>query len=211
MTVPGWASDLVDRVCREAGIAAPELRWRRRSAERSTGIARRHAGTIAVRAGTDALDQRLTLLHELAHWIAAPPRRRGATHHGRAFYRVAFALYRRFGIPDADALRLESTRYASALTHAVALGVPGASEAREAHRRTLGRRPRRRWSVAVAEHPILLERDGRWQRCATCRQRVVGTMLARVRRARRPIRHVLMRAEAVEAAAGTAAPVVAPG
>ena len=197
MTPPGWAEALVAEVCAEAEVAPPELRWRRRSSERSTGVARRHAGTVAVRAGTDPIDQRLTLLHELAHWLAPPPRRRGATHHGRAFYRIAFRLYRRHGIADADALRLESTRYASALDHAAALGVPGADEARAAHRQALRERPRRRWSVAVPEHPIRLERDGRWHRCATCHQRIVGSMLARVRRARRPVRHVLMRAEAV--------------
>jgi hypothetical protein len=197
VTAPAWAEALVAEVCAEAGVGPPELRWRRRSSERSTGVARRHAGTVAVRAGSDVLDQRLTLLHELAHWLAPPPRRRGATHHGRAFYRIAFRLYRRHGIADADALRLESTRYASALDHAVALGIPGADEARAAHRRALADRPRRRWRVAVPEHPIRLERDGRWYRCATCQQRVVGRMLARVRRARRPIRHVLMRAEPV--------------
>jgi hypothetical protein len=70
------------------------------------------AGVIAVRAGRDPVDQRLTLLHELAHWLV-PSRRRSrgrAQHHGRAFYRVAFELYRHHGIPAADALRLEAGR-----------------------------------------------------------------------------------------------------
>src|SRR5919107_1268051 len=46
-----------DVVCREAGVAPPRLGWRRRDAEASTGIARRDAGLIAVRAGSDPLDQ----------------------------------------------------------------------------------------------------------------------------------------------------------
>jgi hypothetical protein len=194
MTPPGWAAGIVAVVCRDAGLAAPRLTWRRRAGGHSTGLTRRADGTIAVRAGSDALDQRLTLLHELAHWLAPVEgsRRGRTTHHGRAFYEIAFTLYRCHGLPDADALRLESSRYRSALRHAVALGVPGATAALEAHRAELHARPRRRWRVVVPEHPIRLERDGRWTVCGTCRQRVVGRHLVRVRRARPPMRHVLM-------------------
>ena len=192
---PAWAADLVARVCADASVAPPRLSWRSRAGEHSTGVARRHEGLIAVRAGADPLDQRLTLLHELAHWLSPPPRRgRRAVHHGRAFYAVAFDLYRRHGLDDADALRLESARYRSALPHAVALGIPGAVEALAVHRSTIRARPRRRWRVLVPEHRVVLERDGRWTVCATCRQRVVGINLARIRRARRPVRHVLMAA-----------------
>ncbi len=161
----------------------------------STGLTRRDAGTIAVRAGSDPTDQRLTLLHELAHWLAPTVRRgrRGRTvHHGRDFYGVAFALYRRHGIPDAEALRLEAARYRSSLRHAAAIGVPGAAEALAEHRARLRARPRRSWTVLVAEHAVQLQRRGRWHVCATCGQRVVGLNLARIRRSRRPVRHVLM-------------------
>lgn len=194
MTPPGWASDLAATVCADAGVAPPRLSWRRRAHEHSTGVARREAGIVAVRAGTDPLDQRLTLLHELAHWLAPRVRRRGrrVEHHGRAFYAIAFDLYARHGIPAADAVRLESGRYRSALRHAAALGVPGADGALEAHRHALRTRPRRRWQVLVPEHRIELRRDGRWSVCAVCGQRVVGANLARVRRARRGMRHVLM-------------------
>jgi len=196
MTAPAWASSLVADVCASAGVEPPRLAWRHRRSEASTGVARRSEGTVSVRAGTDPLDQRLTLLHELAHWIAPSARRRGrrAVHHGRAFYAVAFELYRRHGLSDADALRLESSHYRSALRHAAALGVPGAEEELAAQRARQRERPRRRWRVLVREHPIRLERDGRWSVCATCGQRVVGPSLRRVRTARRPIRHVLMAA-----------------
>jgi hypothetical protein len=197
MTAPGWALSLVAFVCADAAIAEPRLSWRRRQGEHSTGVTRRHDGIVAVRAGSDELDQRLTLLHELAHWLSPAPRRtRRAIHHGRAFYEVAFELYRRHGLSDADALRLESARYRSSLPHAVALGVPGAAAALAEHRSTIRARPRRRWRVLVPEHRIQLERDGRWTVCATCRQRVVGVNLARIRRARRLVRHVLMTASA---------------
>ena len=198
MTPPAWAAALVAEVCADAGVAAPRLTWRRRDDERSTGVARRDERTISVRAGRDALDQRLTLLHELAHWLSARPRRRGrrSVHHGVAFYETAFALYRRHGIPDADALRLESARYRSALRHAAALGISGAADALTRHRAAIRATPRRRWRVTVPEHTIRLERDGRWHVCGTCRQRIVGVTLARVRRSRRPVRHVLLTAVA---------------
>lgn len=198
MRPPAWAVELADVVCREAQVDAPRLQWRARRDVHSTGVARRSERMIAVRAGTDPIDQRLTLLHELAHWISPPARwRRGrSVHHGRAFYATAFALYARHGVADADAVRLESSRYRSALGHAAALGVPGAEAARAAHRAAIRARPRRRWRVLVPEHAVRLERDGRWSVCAVCRQRVVGVTLARMRRSRRAVRHVLMAAEA---------------
>jgi hypothetical protein len=196
MSAPGWADALVGEVCADAGVEPPRLAWRRRKGEHSTGVARRGEGVIAVRAGDDVLDQRLTLLHELAHWLTPPVarRRRGATHHGLAFYRTAFELYRRHGIPDADALRLESGRYASSLRHAVTLGVPGAAVLLAQRRAAARARPRRQWRVLVPEHRVDLVRDGRWHVCRTCGQRLVASTLARARRARRPLRHVLMEA-----------------
>jgi hypothetical protein len=197
MSAPAWALDLVAAVCADAAVPPPRLLWRARHGEASTGVARRADRIVAVRAGSDPLDQRLTLLHELAHWLTPASRRRGrSVHHGRAFYAIAFALYRRHGLADADALRLESVRYRSALRHAAQLGVDGATAALAEHRSVLRARPRRRWHVLVPEHTIRLERDGRWSVCATCRQRVVGRHLARIRRARRPLRHVLMTAVA---------------
>lgn len=194
MTAPAWAAELVEAVCADASIAPPRLTWRNRQGAHSTGVARRQAGTISVRAGSDPLDQRLTLLHELAHWLAVPVRRRGrrTAHHDLAFYRIAFELYRRHGLSDADALRLEAGHYPSSLGHAAALGVPGAAAALRARRAAQRSRPPRRWKVLVPEHPVRLWRAGRWHVCATCGQRVVGSNLVRVRRARRSIRHVLM-------------------
>jgi hypothetical protein len=191
-TVPAWAAALVELVCAEAGVTSPRLLWRRRSGVPSTGVARRGDATITVRAGSDPVDQRLTLLHELAHWLTPPARRRRAPHHGAAFYATAFALYRRHGIADADALRLEAARYPSALRHGAALGVPGARAALAERRAALrARRTTRTWRVAVPEHAVRLVREGRWHVCVTCRQRVVGRALARVLRARRAPRHVL--------------------
>ena len=194
MTAPAWAAELVEAVCADASVAPPRLTWRNRQGTHSTGVARRQAGTISVRAGSDPLDQRLTLLHELAHWLAVPVRRRGrrTAHHDLAFYRIAFELYRRHGLSDADALRLEAGHYPSSLGHAASLGVPGAAAALRARRAAQRSRPPRRWKVLVPEHAVRLGRAGRWHVCATCGQRVVGSNLVRVRRARRSIQHVLM-------------------
>ncbi|MCA1588126.1 MAG: hypothetical protein LC744_05635, partial [Chloroflexi bacterium] len=87
MTPPAWARALVAEVCADARAGTPRLSWRRRDDEHSTGVMRRSDDLVAVRAGRDPVDQRLTLLHELAHWLAATSRRgRRAVHHGRAFY-----------------------------------------------------------------------------------------------------------------------------
>jgi hypothetical protein len=145
-------------------------------------------------AGSDELDQRLTLLHELAHWLGPVPRRRRrrVAHHDAAFYAVAFSLYRRHGIPDAAALAGESARYPSVLRHARALRISGADAAWTARHAQL--RIRRRaippQRILVPEHRVRLERDGRWSRCAVCGVRIVGPVLVRIRR--RGGRHVLL-------------------
>jgi hypothetical protein len=193
---PAWAADLVRDACAAARAPAPLVRWRRARRPGSSGVTRRSAGTISVTAGTDELDQRLTLLHELAHWLGpAPRRRRGrALHHDARFYAVAFDLYRRHGIPAAEILDREGGRYPSALRHARVAGIPGAEAAWDARRAALRERARRRTParVLVAEHTVRLVRDGRWTRCDVCGVRVVGPTLARLRR--RSGRHVLLSA-----------------
>jgi hypothetical protein len=192
---PAWARSLVLLVCSEADAPLPRLRWRLRDRPTSSGVTRRSTGKISLTAGSDVLDQRLTMLHELAHWLApAPARRRRSSvrHHDAAFYAIAFALYRRHGVPDAAALAGESARYPSSLGHARVLGVPGAEEAWRDRRTALRERARRRppMRVLVDEHTVRLVRDGRWTRCAVCGVRVVGPVLRRLRR--RPGRHVLL-------------------
>jgi hypothetical protein len=192
--VPAWARALVLEVCAEADAPTPRLAWRNRDRPTSSGVTRRSAGAISVVAGADSMDARLTLLHELAHWLAPVSRRRRGriAHHDGSFYAVAFELYRRHGVPDAFALAAESGRYASSLGHARRLGVPGAEAAwreRRSHlrARAAARPPMR---VLVGEHRVRLVRDGRWTRCAVCGVRVVGPLLRRMRR--RPGSHVLL-------------------
>jgi hypothetical protein len=196
---PAWARDLVLAVCVEAGAALPErVRWSWRDRRPSSGVTRGQQRMISVVAGSDPIDQRLTLLHELAHWLLPPvpaPRRRSvgrgrSVHHDRRFYELAFALYRRHGLTDAEALERESSHYPSALSHARALGVPGADAAWRERRARVANRRGGALRVLVPEHAVRLVRDGRWTVCALCRQRIVGPNLVRMRR--RGGRHTLL-------------------
>jgi len=192
---PQWATQLVVEVCARAGVLPPLLRWRRADRAPSSGVTRRAAGVVAVTAGSDPLDQRLTLLHELAHWLGPEPRRRRrgrVAHHDATFYAIAFGLYAAHEIEPAEAVAREGARHPGALRHARDLGLPGAAEAYLARRnlvrqRAASRRPPR---VIVPEHRVRLVRDGRWTRCAVCGVRIVGPLLARLRR--RPGRHLLL-------------------
>jgi hypothetical protein len=196
-TTPAWAVALTASVCSEAGIEPPRLLWRRSVRVASSGLARPDAGRISVTAGRDDLDVRLTLLHELAHWLSHSPaatrvrRRRRVPHHDRAFYAIAFPLYLRHGLEPADALSREAAHYPSALRHAAALGIAGASDALDARRTILRERPRSAWRVLIPEHQVALTRDGRWWVCATCHRRIVGRALLRARRRGGRERHVL--------------------
>ena len=192
---PAWARALLLAACADHDVAVPRLAWRRTPRSTSSGVTRRDPGRISLVAGTDAMDQRLTLLHEIAHWLTLPSQRqlgRRSRHHDAAFYATAFALYRRHGIPDARAVAGEAARYPSSLRHARRLGVPGAEEAwrerlRQLRQRVAMRGPAR---ILVAEHRVRLVRDGRWTRCAVCGVRVVGPVLRRLRR--RGGSHVLL-------------------
>jgi len=192
--LPAWAAALVSEVCAEAGRPIPVVRWRRAARANSSGVTRPDAGQITVTAGSDPIDQRLTLLHELAHWLAprAPRRRRRTAHHDAAFYDVAFSLYEAHGIPAGEALAREGGRYPSSLAHARRLGVAGADAAWRTRRAALAERASRRrpMRILVPEHVVRLVRDGRWTRCSVCGVRVVGPTLARLRR--RAGRHILL-------------------
>jgi hypothetical protein len=100
---PMWAQDLLLQVALDEGREdPPELAWRRSRAKRySTGHTqfRRSPGApggraerLVVTAGTDPDGQRVTLLHELAHWLCP-----AGEHHGPLFYDTAWRLCRRYG------------------------------------------------------------------------------------------------------------------
>lgn len=212
-SAPAWARDLVLEVCAERGLAPPSvLRWRRVVRTAASGVTNRRLGSIAVSAGTDEVDARHTLLHELGHWLAPDERtgrrvgrgrRRAIAHHGAAFYAVAFRLYARHAASLEDSVRREAGRYPSSLRHAVALGIEAATRVAAERRARLrvGAAGRAGWRVLVPEHPVTLARQGRWYLCATCGRRLVGRTLLRAARRGRRERHTLWTREPESATA----------
>ena len=189
------ASTLVADVCADAGTQPPRLTWRARRGEHSTGVTRRGRrrglGPCRNRSARPAADP-AARAGPLALAVTAPP---------------SWRVRRTTGAPSTRSPSLSTGATASpmptrcgwsrAATAARSATLPpsgsrGAETALAEHRASLRARPRRRWRVLVAEHVIRLERAGRWTVCSRCGQRVVGQNLARLRRTRRPVRHVLM-------------------
>lgn len=133
---PAWAVRLAAQVCERAGVAPPVIRWTRSRAKvnvtssSGTYYTTREAGLrgvfeplIVIRAGRSRQDQKLVLLHELAHHLAP-----AGAHHGEAFWQVAFGLYKRHRM-SAFALARELPYRAAASKVALAMGIPRAEEA----------------------------------------------------------------------------------
>lgn len=134
MTTPAWATALVARVCAEQGFPEPELRWRRwRNGHVYGG---RSSGwtfptfpglRISVTAGAHRRDQRLVVLHELAHCQV------GIKHsHDATFWHAAWALYEQYRGPSLSLryiLENESHYKRRALTVAADRGIFGARAA----------------------------------------------------------------------------------
>lgn len=113
---PEWAIELVKQVCKDYNRALPgELKWSNTSYPLSSGTTsycktttgkpiyhRKKTGRlivfrgkISMVAGTQEENQKLVLLHELAHWIVT--RSKGMGHNNR-FWHKAFELYERYGV-----------------------------------------------------------------------------------------------------------------
>lgn len=98
---------------------------------RSSGVAYPGSDRLVVTAGSELVDQRLVLLHELAHLLVGP-----GHHHDRTFWRRAWGLYLADGqVSVAYALHREGAYREMALRVAVTLGLPGAAVSLAARRR----------------------------------------------------------------------------
>ena len=105
MAAPDWADRMVREVARARRCPAPLLRWRRTRRRRTGGSGDSHLQkhpAISIAAGKDPVDQRLVLLHELAHWQGKPDEG-----HSHAFWLRAWRLYRRYRVPVHYALARE--------------------------------------------------------------------------------------------------------
>ena len=129
MAAPQWASALTARVCEDYRLPPPNLVWRRsrpRSA-RSAGTVDYAtgrtfpSGRIVVTAGADRKDAKLVLLHELAHYVAGTEE-----NHNAVYWRMAWTLYRVYGVPLRYALWREHSYRKAATEVAADMGVRGA-------------------------------------------------------------------------------------
>lgn len=122
---PAWAIELVNQVCNDYKRTLPEvLSWKAlratpkwtyyRDGSRRLVLPRTSSsgttykeyvkswrpyklgkGKIHVTAGKSLEDQKLVLLHELAHWIVIKNKTQG---HTSAFWDLAFELYKRYDV-----------------------------------------------------------------------------------------------------------------
>ena len=98
--MPKWAADLMGeaiayRVTQGRTVQVPKVVWRRARRKSSSGAAYPTKGVVHISVGSDRLDAKVTLLHELAHIWAPPP---GWTH-SPAFWDLAWELYRWAKLP----------------------------------------------------------------------------------------------------------------
>lgn len=118
-SAPAWAITLIKEVCSEYDRALPtELHWYSlnigggydkvevepgtwryvpKVRPSSSGNARPN-GRIHISAGEDKMDQRLVLLHELAHHIMMKTKKGRQAHHNTVFWKLAFELYERYNV-----------------------------------------------------------------------------------------------------------------
>jgi len=122
--IPKWAQELTLQVAIDEGRDdLPEIIWRKRRRPRVSARAKllfgsperverfrkqsdwRRVGSsghcreglitrIVITAGTDRKDQKLVLLHELAHWLSSRKE-----NHGPIFWDKAWELFRRYNVP----------------------------------------------------------------------------------------------------------------
>jgi predicted metal-dependent hydrolase len=101
--IPDWAVEItMDVMSKYSHKNPPKIVWKRRTHRTSSGTQYSYSKKIVIRAGTDELDQKLVLLHELAHHIC--PKK---AMHNMRFWRTAWILYIEYGIPEDYAFERE--------------------------------------------------------------------------------------------------------
>ena len=112
---PKWAEEIILSVCKEYNLSEPKVNWRRSHKQKkgfytesngnnipifkpkryfSSGVAYTTENEISITAGSERKDQKLVLLHELAHLISPKEE-----HHGKVFWEIAWKLYRQYKVP----------------------------------------------------------------------------------------------------------------
>lgn len=99
---PLWAAALVADVCEQHGVDPPAVTWRRsHTSALSSGRYYRKEHRLVVTAAGPRHEQRLVLLHELAHALTP------GEHHSLTFWLTAWRLYFEHGVPVRHAQRRE--------------------------------------------------------------------------------------------------------
>lgn len=96
MTQPEWADQIISEACALKGRRVPKVKWLRRSSQYSSGVTfyRKHKGfRIRVGLGTDELDGKQVLCHELAHYLGKPK-----WHHNKRFWLILKELLIHFDL-----------------------------------------------------------------------------------------------------------------
>lgn len=99
---PYWARTLLAAVCTRYHVRQPTLRWHTTHANANAvwfkiGSYSETSNSLTIYACADHLEERMTLLHELAHHIAYC--RTLKVDHSELFWRYCWTLYRNYGIP----------------------------------------------------------------------------------------------------------------
>jgi hypothetical protein len=118
---PQWVADIVRDVCAAAGVPEPTISWRKSKArydlEWSGGDSNSTRRHINIWYGRDPVDQKLVVLHELAHQLAP-----ANDSHSKAFWEIAYDLYERYGLARYASERREIGYMATAVRVAYARG-----------------------------------------------------------------------------------------
>lgn len=141
---PKWAVDLIEEINKHERRKVYNLQWSRSRVHQHTS-GKAWGFTVRVVAGSDRTDQRVVLLHEVAHVVAGCHH-----HHDREMYRVAWRLWRTYAktVPVKYIFDREGTYRATCLSVAKELGIRGARAAlTERRKNNAGRTHRHRWTL----------------------------------------------------------------
>ncbi len=97
-TAPAWAVAMIEEVCKDYNRALPkQFSWYNTKSKDSSGRTYMSGKRLHVSAGTDVADQKLMLIHELAHHILAKTRTGRKAHHSLKYWRLHFELADKYG------------------------------------------------------------------------------------------------------------------
>ncbi len=111
--IPNWANKIVEEIIEQKQLTTPKIKWIKSKKFRYyAGYAFSHEIQnlrceyhirITIGKKLPRWEQKLILLHELAHYICKKDE-----HHNEEFWTTAFILYRRYKLPMRKALQHES-------------------------------------------------------------------------------------------------------